>query len=344
MRTILWLTAVLACLSECGALAEGPSSGGATNAIQKRPRIALVLDAGGALGLAHVGVIQWMEEHHIPVDYVAGTSMGGLVGGAYATGMNSTELKKLVGSIDWANTVFSGEPAYRDLTFRLKEDQRAYPSTVELGLNHGLRMPSGLNSGVNVDRVIASFALPYSSVRNFDQLPIPFRCVATDLNSGQMHVFKDGVLGEALRATMSIPAAFEPVRIENRLFVDGTLLDPLPTDVARQMGADVVVAVYLESYVKDKTPQSPFGALIRSLEAITLNNEQRGMAGADLGRSRLGLPSAIPATGSSSSRLAAFSNVAVGGREVVAGMLFLLCSPILISSKTAKSRESSRSV
>jgi NTE family protein len=143
-------------------------------------------------------------------------------------------------------------------------------------------MPNGLNSGENVDRVIASFALPYSNVENFNDLPIPFRCVATDLNSGTMHVFQGGVLGDALRATMSIPAIFEPVRVGDKLFVDGTLVDPLPTDVVREMGADVVIAVFLESYVPNKTPQSPFGALFRSLEAVTLNAERRNMAGADL--------------------------------------------------------------
>ena len=256
----------------------------ATNAVvkSKRPKVGLVLDAGGALGLAHVGVIQWMEEHRVPVDLVAGTSMGGLVGGAYSTGMNGAELKKLIAGIDWDNTVFSSEPQYRDLPFRLKEDRRAFPASLELGLNHGLRMPSGLNSGENVDRLIAGFTLRYSNVRNFDDLPIPFRCVATDLSSGNMYVFKNGVLGDALRATMSIPAFFEPVRIGDKLFVDGTLLDPLPTDVAREMGADVVIAVFLESYVPGKTPQSPFGTLFRSLEAVTLNNELRNMSAADV--------------------------------------------------------------
>ena len=262
--------------------AQGPSNAEPANAVIKRPRIGLVLDSGGALGLAHVGVIQWMEEHRVPVHYVAGTSMGGLIGGAYATGMSSSDLRKLVGSIDWTNTVFNGEPQYRDLTFRQKENQRDYPNAMELGLNHGVRMPNGLNSGINVDRVIIGFSLPYSNAQSFDDLPIPFRCVATDLNSGELHIFRNGVLGDALRATMSIPGIFEPVRIDNGLYVDGTLLDPLPSDVARDMGADFVIAVFLESYVKDKAPQSPFGALFRSLEAVTLNNEQRGIRQANL--------------------------------------------------------------
>jgi NTE family protein len=248
----------------------------------KRPRIGLALDSGGALGLAHVGVIQWMDEHRVPVDYIAGTSMGGLVGGAYATGMNGMELKTFISKIDWDNTVFDGKPQYEDLPFRVKEDRRAYPNSMELGVNHGIRMPNGLNSGQNVDRVIARFALPYSNVENFDDLPIPFRCVATDLNSGTMYIFKNGILGDALRATMSIPAVFEPVRVGDKLFVDGTLVDPLPTDVVRDMGADVVIAVFLESYVPNKTPQSPFGALFRGLEAVTLNAERRNMASADL--------------------------------------------------------------
>ncbi|HEX6881097.1 MAG TPA: patatin-like phospholipase family protein [Terriglobales bacterium] len=261
--------------------AQGPSE---TSAVikTKRPRVGLALDSGGALGLAHVGVILWMDEHHVPVDYIAGTSMGGLVGGAYATGMNGNELKTFVSKIDWDTTVFNSRSQYKDLPFRLKADEREYPGSVEFGLNHGLKMPNGLNSGANVDRVISGFALPYSNVENFDDLPVPFRCIATDLNSGTMHVFRTGVLGNALRATMSIPAIFEPVRIGDKLFVDGTLVDPLPTDVVREMGADVVVAVYLESYVPNKTPESPFGALFRSLEAVTLNAERRNMKSADL--------------------------------------------------------------
>lgn len=248
----------------------------------KRPRIGLALDSGGALGLAHVGVILWMEEHRIPVDHIAGTSMGGLVGGAYATGMSAPDLKTMISKIDWDNTVFNGNAKYEDLPLRMKKDQKAFPTMVRLGVNHGLRMPNGLNSGQNVDRLIASFALPYSEVSDFKDLPISFRCVATDLNSGELHVFDRGVLSDALRATMSIPAVFEPVRIDDHLFVDGTLLDPLPTDIARDMGSDVVIAVFLESYVPGKTPESPFGALFRSLEAVTLNAERKNMKGADL--------------------------------------------------------------
>lgn len=283
MKTVLRLFLILLFLfSFISAYAEGPSDPHSSSVIRKGPRVALVLDAGGALGLAHVGVIQWMDEHRIPIHYIAGTSMGGLIGGAYATGMSPAELKKLIGSIDWANTVFNGEPQYRDLTFRLKQDQREYPNDVEFGLNHGLRLPAGLNSGMNVDRVITSFALPYSNIEDFDELPIPFRCVATDLSRGELHVFKSGSFGDALRASMSIPAVFQPVRIDNDLYVDGTLLDPLPTDVARQMGADAVIAVYLESYANNREPQSPFGVLFRSLEAVTLNSERRGMEGADI--------------------------------------------------------------
>jgi NTE family protein len=151
-----------------------------------------------------------------------------------------------------------------------------------MAFNHGVRLPAGFNSGQNVDRLISSFALTYSGVKDFDDLPIPFRCVATDLSNGRGYVFHDGVLGDALRATMSIPGVFEPVRIGDRMFVDGTLIDPLPTDISRQMGADVVIAVFLKSYVPDRMPESPFGALFRSLEAVTLTLEEKNMPGADI--------------------------------------------------------------
>lgn len=165
-----------------------------------RPRIALVLEGGGALGLAHIGVLQWLEGHQIPVDFVAGTSMGGLVGGAYATGMAPNQVRTLITQIDW-DEVLRGETEFSDLSFRRKQDRRAYPNSVEFGLRKGVRFPAGFNSGQKVNLILDRIASPYSSVSDFDQLPIPFRCVATELTSRRKHVFKDGSLSLALRST-----------------------------------------------------------------------------------------------------------------------------------------------
>ena len=176
----------------------------------RRLRIGLALEGGGALGLAHIGVLKWFEEHHIPVDYVAGTSMGGLVGGFYAAGMSPEDLQKLIEGVDW-NQVLGDATPYEDLSYRRKEDQRAYPNAFIIGLRNGLSLPSGLNSGQQIGLLIDRITLPYYDLESFEQLPIPFRCVATDIVTGKEVVFEQGSLAEALRSTMSIPGAFKPV-------------------------------------------------------------------------------------------------------------------------------------
>src|SRR3989441_2461837 len=246
-----------------------------------RPKIGVALEGGGAMGLAHIGVLKWFEEHHIPVDYVAGTSMGGLVGGFYATGMSPDELKTLIDGMDWRK-ILSDRTPYEDLAFRRKEDQRAYPNSLIFGLREGLSLPAGLNAGHQIGLIIDRMTLPYDQVPSFDALPIPFRCVATDLVSRKPYVFKDGSLAVALRATMSIPGAFSPVHDGKAVYVDGGLLNNLPTDVVRQMGAEIVIAVHLEKApVEAKDIQSVFGVLNNSVRVVLETNELRGMEQAD---------------------------------------------------------------
>jgi NTE family protein len=247
-----------------------------------RPKIAVALQGGGAKGLAHIGVLQWLEDHHIPVDYVAGTSMGGLVGGLYATGHSPAEIERIVRGINW-NEVLSGTTPYRELAFRRKEDLRAFPNGLELGLREGLQPPGGLISGQGVRFVIDRYVLPYSDGRSFDSLPVPFRCVATDLVSGKSIVFKDGSLTDALRATMSIPGVFSPVKQDGKILADGGLLNNLPTDVAKQMGADIVIGVHLTTGpVAPKNLTSLFQVAAGSSDVMIDSNELRGMEGADI--------------------------------------------------------------
>ncbi len=249
--------------------------------VQTRPKIGLALEGGGAMGLAHIGVLKWFEEHHIPVDYVAGTSMGGLVGGFYATGMSPDELKTLIDGMDWKK-ILSDRTPYEDLALRRKEDQRAYPNSLLFGLRGGLRLPAGLNAGHQIGLLIDRVTLPYDEVPSFDALPVPFRCVATDLVSQKPYVFKDGSLAVALRATMSIPGAFSPVNDGKAVFVDGGLVDNLPTDVVRQMGAEIVIAVHLEpAPVEAKDIQSVFSVLNHSVRVLLEENELRSLAQAD---------------------------------------------------------------
>jgi len=247
-----------------------------------RPKIGVVLEGGGALGLAHIGVLQWFEEHRIPIDYLAGTSMGGLVGGMYATGMRAAELRDLVSTIDWAEAI-GGKTAYETLSFRRKEDKRSFQNDLEFGLRRGFSGPGGLSSGQRITFLFDRVTLPYSDLKSFDDLPIPFRCVATDLNSGREHIFENGPLGEALRATMSLPAIFTPVTNGNSTWVDGGLLNNLPVDVVKKMGADIVIVVHLASspYRPESSP-SLRSVMQRSISVTIDANQLRSLEAADL--------------------------------------------------------------
>ena len=211
---------------------------------QERKKIALTLGGGGALGLAHVGVLEWMEDHRIPIDYVSGTSMGALIGGVYASGMTAKEVHELVANVQWGR-VFRGGPEFRDMRFRRKEDRRAFPNPIELGLRGGLKTPSGFTSGQGLILLLNQLFLGYPADRSFDDLPTPFRCIATDLVSGNRVEFSQGSLAEALRASSAIPGVFVPVRRDGQVLVDGGIVDNLPVESAWSMGANVVIASVL---------------------------------------------------------------------------------------------------
>ena len=268
------------CLLSAGSSAQSqePSRQDQTS----HPKLGLVLEGGGALGLAHIGVITWMEEHRIPVSYVVGTSMGGLVGGIYATGRSPAEVRELINGIDW-DQVLSGVTPFRDLSFRRKQDAHDFPGQLEFGLRDGLQFPSGFNTGQGVNLVLDHIALPYSEIPSFNDLPIPFACVATDLVSGKRHVFRDGSLSLAMRSTMSLPGIFTPVRSGNHLYADGFLLDNLPVDVGKEMGSEITLAIHLETAPMDpKTNLSSFGVLGQSISVMSAVNELRSMEQADI--------------------------------------------------------------
>jgi NTE family protein len=252
------------------------------NPTRPRLKVGVALEGGGALGLAHIGVLEWFQENHIPIDYIAGTSMGGLVAGLYATGKTPQQLEELVKEQNW-DVVIGGRTSYRDLSYRRKEDERDFQNSIVLGLKHGLSAPSALNAGRDISLLIDRETLPYSKPESFDDLPIPFRCVATELVSGKAAVFSSGSLPQALRATMSIPGVFAPVHDDGKVFVDGGLVDNLPTDLVRSMGADVVIAVHLEvPPTNAEEIQSLFSVLGHSIDVVIRENEIRGLANADL--------------------------------------------------------------
>ncbi len=208
--------------------------------------------------------------------------MGGLVGGLYATGMRPAALQELMTKIDW-NETLSGPIPFRDASFRRKEDRRDFQNGLDFGLKGGFNLPSGLAPGQNITFLLDREALPYSQLKSFDDLPIPFRCVATDLVGGKEVIFKDGPLGDALRATMSVPAVFSPVREGDKLYADGMLMNNMPVDVVKKMGADIVIAVYLNPSAFDaKASVSLFTVLNRGMGVMVANNEIRNLELADL--------------------------------------------------------------
>jgi NTE family protein len=278
-RAILFLigSGLLGSLSPCL-----PEAAGQEASPQKRPKIGLALSGGGARGFAHIGVLEWFEQHRIPVDYIAGTSMGGLVGGLYAIGQSPKSMRDLVGGLDW-DVLLRGYPAFRQLNYRRKEDRINIPGPVVLGLRSGIALPAGINAGTEIGLVFDRVTLPYDNVGSFDNLPIPFRCVATDLVAAEPLVLKEGSLSRALRATMSLPGVFMPVEVDNRILADGGVLNNVPTDVVKQMGADVVIAVDIGTPLGDKEAlNSMFGVLNQTSGVATIENIRRNIKLADL--------------------------------------------------------------
>lgn len=247
-----------------------------------RPKIAVVFEGGGALGFAHIGVLQWFEAHRIPIDAIAGTSMGGLVGGLYSAGETPEQIRSLVGGLDWHQLLSSQRPL-DEIGFRRKEDRLAYPNLLDFGWRQGLALPSGLNSGQVLDNVLDRNLLPYFNMKSFDDLPIPFRCVATDLVSGKEKEFDSGSLAFALRATGSIPALFIPENRGGAVYTDGGSLNNLPVDVAKKMHVDIVIAVYLD----DGPPAADFkdslvGIAGRTASVMISANEMHNLQAADI--------------------------------------------------------------
>jgi NTE family protein len=243
-----------------------------------RPRIGLALSGGGALGLAEIGVIQWMEENHIPVDRIAGTSMGSIIGAMYATGMSPAEIQKFVEKIDW-DEAFLPEPGYTQISYRRKQDRRDFLINAPLGLKHGLRGPNGFNSGHGVGLLLDRIAFPESGVASFDDLPIPFRCVATDMLSGEGIVLRDGQLAQAVRASMAIPGVFTPVEINDRALADGGMVQNIPVETVLEMNADAVIAVELRLPPGNLTQlETITGVLSRAVDVMITQNERRSLA------------------------------------------------------------------
>ena len=233
------------------ALALAPAAGFADDGIacgerapgDQRPRVGLALGGGGARGIAHISVIKGIEKAGIRVDCVAGTSMGSLVGGFYASGMPAAEIEELVLSLDWAR-MFNDSLDRAERSYRRKEEDRINLSTLGVGVNReGLAVATGVLAGQRILLLFERLTQPVSTIEHFDDLPIPYRAIATDLNTGEAAILDHGNLALAMRASMSLPGIFDPAVINGRVLLDGGLVNQVPIDVVRDMGAEVVIAV-----------------------------------------------------------------------------------------------------
>jgi NTE family protein len=209
----------------------------------QRAKIGLVLSGGGARGFAHIGVLKVLEENRIPIDYIVGTSMGSIIGGLYAIGLTPEEIEQGVKNIAW-NKVFD-DFAYREYkTFRRKQDDFDFFNIYRLGINeNGIQVSPGLIEGQQIELALDRLAHPGFQINNYDDFRIPFRAIATNIENGKPFVIKSGNLARAMRASMSIPGALPPITIDDALLVDGGIANNIPINIARDMGADIVIVV-----------------------------------------------------------------------------------------------------
>ncbi|CAI8846698.1 NTE family protein [Pseudomonas chlororaphis] len=245
-----------------------------------RPKIGLVLSGGAARGLAHIGVLKALEEQGVKIDAIAGTSMGAVIGGLYASGYKIDELEKLALGIDWQQAL-SDAPPRADVPFRRKQDDRDFLVKQKLSFRDdgSLGLPLGVIQGQNLALLLESMLAHASDTRDFDKLPIPFRAVATDIASGEKVVFRKGHLPRVIRASMSIPAVFAPVELDGRLLVDGGMTDNIPLDVARDMGVDIAIVVDIGTPLRSRQQLATVvDVLNQSITLMTRRNSEEQLA------------------------------------------------------------------
>jgi len=260
------------------AIAPAPPPPGPTD----RPRIGLALGGGGALGLSEIGVLEWFEDHHIPVDMVAGTSMGCMVAALYSSGKTTDQLKVVMdGSV--FNSVFTFGSSYKERSFRRREESRELPNAFTVGLKHGVSLRNSVLADQGLNSFLDRQFLRYDDRIDFNTLPIPLRCISTDLTDARPVTFARGSIADAIRASVSLPAVFRPVELNGHQLVDGGVLDNLPTSTVRDMKADVILAVSLPISPLGKNDLgSLFGVLQRSFSVAIEGAEREARKHADV--------------------------------------------------------------
>jgi len=270
--------AVAAAVLPIAALAASPDEARQPAAGAKRPKICLVLSGGGARGAAHVGVIKVLEEYRVPIHCIAGTSMGALVGGAYATGMNVAEMEKVTAGMS-VEKLFKEQPPRQELTMRRKADDFLNFIGPEIGTSSGnANLTKGVVTGVQLETVLRELS-KVQGYHRFDELPIPYRAVATDLVTGKAVIFSEGEIANVMRASMSVPGAVSPAEYGGMMLVDGMLTSNLPVETARAMGADIVIAVNVGTpLLKREELNSILGVAGQMLSILTEQNVQASLA------------------------------------------------------------------
>ncbi|MYM80834.1 patatin domain-containing protein [Duganella sp. FT50W] len=259
--------------------AEPPAAGAVTSdATPKRPKVALVLSGGGARGFAHIGVLRALQELRVPVDMVVGTSMGSVVGGAYAAGSSVEQLEQLVRRTDW-NAVVADRAPRDELVYRRREEDLLLPSRIEFGAHlDGVSLPPAAAGNEALELALTRVLPPGARDKPANLLQLPFRSVASDLVTGELVELNDTPLFLAMRASLAVPGVFAPVRVNQRLLVDGGLVRNLPVDVAREMGADIIIAVNVGTpLAQEKELVSAVSVAQQMLQILTEQNVQRSL-------------------------------------------------------------------
>lgn len=268
---------LIASLAAEGAAAMAVDSGG-SEPIQPRPRVGLVLSGGGARGFAHIGVLRALQRLRVPVDIVVGTSMGAVVGGAFAAGGSVDDLEGFVAAADWP-ALLADRPAREQLSVRRREDDRLMPSRIEFGITRrGVELPPGAAGNQALESALQRLLPPGMATQPASRLPLAYRAVATDLRSGELVELRDAPLHASVRASLSVPGLLAPVAVDGRLLVDGGLVRNLPLDIARAMGAEILIAVNVGTSVGDGgNLGSALGVAQQMLNILTEQNVERSL-------------------------------------------------------------------
>ena len=254
-----------------------------TTSVTSRPKVGLVLSGGGAKGAAHIGVIKYLEEAGIPIDYVAGTSMGSIIGGLYALGYSSDEIQNIISEVDW-NRLLSNQVDRQKISYELKHESRSQLLTIPFSMGTSQQelqsrsfknsLPTGIVSGDNVINLFNSLSVGYSDDVDFNELPTPFLCIATNMITGEADVLDKGIFSKSLRASMAIPILFDPVKIDDILYADGGLVNNFPAKQCRAMGADYVIGVSMSPGLEsDPQNLSSLFSQVKQLKTIITDKD-----------------------------------------------------------------------